>query len=63
MIPESHGPTILIRRAHALRQQGHTEVFAQEELESSTFWDLVRMHFLRPASELFHPAVVMLWLM
>jgi hypothetical protein len=57
MLPESHGPTILARRARELRQQGHVQVFTQEELEHSTFWDIVHIHSLRPASELFHGAM------
>ena len=57
MLPESHGPTILARRARELRQQRHVQVFAQEELEHSTFWDTVHNHSLRPASELFHGAM------
>jgi len=57
MLPESHGPTILARRARELRQQGHVQVFTQEELEHSTFWDIIHLHSLRPASELFHGAM------
>jgi len=57
MLPESHGPTILARRARELRQQGHAQVFTQEELEHSTLWDIVHIHFLRPASALFHGAM------
>ena len=53
MLPESHGPTILARRARELRQQGHVQVFTQEELEHSTLRDIVHIHFLRPASGLF----------
>ena len=63
MLPESHGPTILARRARALRQQGHIQVFVQEELESSTLWDLIRIHLLRPASELSHQVMRLFWLM
>ena len=57
MLPESHGPTILARRARELRQQGHVRVFTQEELEHSTLWDIVHIHFLRPASKLFRRAM------
>jgi hypothetical protein len=54
MLPESHGPTILARRARSLRQQGHDNAFTQEELEPATLWYVIQVHFLRPASESFH---------
>ena len=57
ILPESHGPTILARRARELRQQRHVQVFTQEELEHSTLWDAVHSHSLRPASVLFHGAM------
>ena len=57
ILPESHGPTILSRRARELRQQQHVQVFTQEELEHITFWDTVHSHSLRPASELLHGAM------
>jgi hypothetical protein len=48
LIPETHGPTILKRRA-----EGHIHAFSQEELEQKPagLWDIVQNHFLRAASE------------
>jgi hypothetical protein len=51
-LPETHGPTILTRRARALRQKGHIHSFSQEELEPATPRHIVQSHLLRPASEL-----------
>ena len=58
LLPESHGPTILKRRARALRAKGHTHAFSQEEFEQKlgTFWDDIQNHFLRTASEIVYVA-------
>ena len=53
MLPESHGPTILAKRARALRRQGQGNAFTQEELEPTTLGYFIQVHFLRPASEPF----------
>jgi hypothetical protein len=60
MLPESHGPTILARRARAMRLRGDCHAFAQEELEPSTPWDIIRIHLLRPTSELSHGTIACL---
>ncbi len=60
MLPESHGPTILARRARAMRLRGDCHAFSQEELEPSTPWDIVRIRLLRPTSELFHGTIAYL---
>jgi hypothetical protein len=58
MIPETHGPTILKRRACALRAQGQIHAFSQEELEQkpASLWDIVQNHFMRAASEIVYMA-------
>ena len=53
LLPESHGPTILAKRARSLRQHGKLNAFSQEELEPATLRYIIQVHFLRPASESF----------
>ncbi|KAH9958330.1 MFS general substrate transporter [Russula dissimulans] len=48
ILPETHGPTILKRRAHTLRIKGNIHAFSHEELEHATFGDIVQIHLLRP---------------
>ena len=56
MLPETHGPTILKRRARMMRAQGHNHAFAREELElkPANLWDIIQNHLLRAASEIIY---------
>jgi hypothetical protein len=58
MLPETHGPTILKRRARALRAQGHIQAFSHEEIElkPAKFWDVVQNHLMRASSEIVYVA-------
>jgi hypothetical protein len=58
MLPETHGPTILKRRARVMRAQGHNHAFTQQELElkPTNLWDIIQNHLLRAASEIIYVA-------
>ena len=58
MLPETHGPTILKRRARVMRAQGHNHAFAQQELEfkSTNLWNIIQNHLVRAASEIIYVA-------
>jgi hypothetical protein len=47
-LPESHGPTILLRRAKKLRKNGHDNVRAAHELHGKTLKELILDHISRP---------------
>jgi hypothetical protein len=61
LLPETHGPTILGRRALALRFQGNIHAFSREQLEPMTLQDIIQRFLLRPASELTRRAAVFLF--
>ncbi|KAI0247926.1 MFS general substrate transporter [Lactifluus subvellereus] len=52
ILPESHGPTLLRRRACALRAQGYPNAHSYEELEPTKSQDIIQNHLLRPAKML-----------
>ncbi|KAH8112349.1 MFS general substrate transporter [Phellopilus nigrolimitatus] len=51
VLPETHGPTILARRAKRIRKEGHANAFAAHELHAMTRKELVWSHIGRPISE------------
>src|SRR5712675_2777132 len=52
ILPETYGPTILKRRARALRVKGNLHAYSHEELEHAKLGDIAKIHLLRPLSEL-----------
>jgi len=52
MLPETYGPTILERRARALRAKGNIHAFSHEELEHAKLGDVIQKRLFRPVSEL-----------
>ncbi|KAI0293552.1 MFS general substrate transporter [Russula brevipes] len=57
LLPETHGPTILGRRALALRFQGHIHAFSREQLEPMTLRDIIQRFLLRPAKMLIYEPI------
>ena len=47
-VPETHGPTILLRRAIKLRKEGAIEYYAAQELEKTSMRQLLAKHIGRP---------------
>lgn len=50
-IPETHGPTILSRRAMHLRAEGKRNAYAAHELHSMSTKEFVRSNIGRPLSK------------
>lgn len=50
-VPETHGPTILMRRAKQLRRNGHPRAFATHELHSKSKSEVLRSNMGRPISQ------------
>ncbi|KAI0306294.1 MFS general substrate transporter [Multifurca ochricompacta] len=57
MLKETHGPTLLRRRARALRAQGHANAYSHEEIEPSKPRDIIQNHLLRPAKMFIHEPI------
>ncbi|KAI0050890.1 MFS general substrate transporter [Auriscalpium vulgare] len=48
LLPESHGPTILLRRARALRAQGQSDARAPQEVSPESRQEILKKNILRP---------------
>ncbi|KAI0263386.1 MFS general substrate transporter [Gloeopeniophorella convolvens] len=64
-LKETHGPTILKKRARALRAEGRVNIRTHEELEPVTREYIIQNYALRPAKMLMHEPIVLgaaLWI-
>ncbi|KAA1478520.1 MFS general substrate transporter [Dentipellis sp. KUC8613] len=52
LLPETHGPSILGKRAARLRAEGHSNAWAAHETSDQSKADIIRRHVFRPAQML-----------
>ncbi|KAI0063445.1 MFS general substrate transporter [Artomyces pyxidatus] len=57
LLPETHGPTVLLYRARALRKEGHATARAPQELHPTSKQQLIQKNILRPTQMLFYEPI------